>query len=153
VSIGEILSAVAGFTLVVVTFLPWFERETLGFSSRPDPLDPDKMNAWQAFPVLAVLMVLVAAVPIWQALSRVRDDRPLRPMVVVAAGALAVTLVLGGAATKLGNEGGAGVRDSVISTTASVGLLVAALAALLIAVGGVASMWNIRPAGRSPGDR
>jgi hypothetical protein len=153
VSIGEILAATAGFVLILSTFLPWFQRETLGGLSGRTTGQLGDHNAWQASVVLALLLVLVAAVPIWQALSRARDDRPARPMFAVAAGAIAVTLVLGGAATKLGNSNGGGIRDSVISTTAGAGLLVAALAALLIAVGGVAAMWGLRPAGRSPGDR
>lgn len=153
-SLGEIVSCAGSVLLVLATLLPWFQRDILtGLSGRSSEGGPGDMNAWQAFGVFTVLYLLVAAVPLWLAVRRVRDGIPGRPQVHVATGAVAVTLVLGGAALKLGNETLAGPIDRILSTSAAGGLVVAALAALLIAVGGVAAMWGERPVGRGAAGR
>ncbi|MDQ4131686.1 MAG: hypothetical protein M3179_00405 [Actinomycetota bacterium] len=147
-SFGEMLSCAGGVLLLLATLLPWFQREILtGLSGGSFEAGPGDINAWQAFGIFTVVYLLVAAVPLWQAVRRVRDDMPARPQIHVATGAVAVTLVLGGAALKLGNETLAGPIDRILSTSAAGGLVVAALAALLIAVGGVSAMWGQRPVG------
>jgi hypothetical protein len=147
-SFGEILAAAGGVLLMLLTLLPWFQQEILvGVTGRPEG-EVESLNAWQAFGIFAVLIILIAAVPLWQVLRRLRDDVPARPQIDVAVGAVAVTFVLGGAAVELGNETMAGTIERTLSTSAAGGLIVAALAALLIAVGGVAAMWGPRPADR-----
>ena len=154
-SLGELLSAAAGLVLVLSTLLPWFQEETTGgFLTRgARSLGPRDLNAWQSFVLLAIPIVLVAGVPVWQALLRVRDDVAPRPQFLVGAGAVAVTLVLAGAASELGARGQAGPDTVLVSTTAQFGLLVGVLAALLMAAGGVAAMWSFRPVGRAPDER
>jgi hypothetical protein len=144
-SLGEALAAIAAAALLLSTVLPWFQQKSSGgLTGTGDGLERT-LNAWQAFIVLAIAILLVAAVPLWQVTRRLRTDVPPSPQLLLAAGALALTLVLAGGSMKLGDRGGTGADAIRVSTTPEAGFVVAVMAALVIAAGAVVAMWHSPP--------
>lgn len=140
---GEVLAAIAAAALLISTVLPWFQQKSSGgITGSGGPGLERMLNAWQAFIVLAIAVVLVASVPVWQVVRRRRSDAPASPHLLLAA-ALGLTLVLAGGSVKLGDRGGTGPDAIRVSTTPEVGFVIAVMAALLIATGGVVAMWRL----------
>ena len=92
-SVGDQIAAVSGIVLLIALFLPWYGVDVSvgGFSAS------ESANAWEALDFVDILLFLIAlvaiGVPVAKATGNMPDDVP-GPMVVLAAGGLAVLLVL-----------------------------------------------------------
>lgn len=122
------VSGAAGVVLLLSLFAPWERRPAA------DEALTETLTGWGSFGILAVLLVAVAGVPIYHAVRRWLGRPGLPPLVVVSAGAAAVTIVLFGMATRLG-----------ISSDPSGGLYVGLLAGTGIAVGGALRLFLVSP--------
>jgi fumarate reductase subunit D len=149
---GECTSAVAAVVLLVSLVLPWFHEESVGrFSGPGDPsFHPRDLIALTAIPVVAILLAALAAVPLFNAVRRLRTGTSMRPEVNLAVGALAVSLVFFGAALHVGEQGSSLPGRPFVTAGPVFGLGVALVAALATAVGGVLSMWSTRPTRSAP---
>jgi hypothetical protein len=146
-STGEIISAAGGTLLVLSLLLPWFHEEsTRRFAAPTDPtFDSTYKLIWAAVPLVAVGLALLGAVPLGNAVRRVRTGISMRPEALLAAGALAVAGVLFAASLHLGNQGSA--RGGLAEVTASPGwgMFISLGAALVAAAGGAIAMWTRQP--------
>ena len=149
---GEWIAAGASVLLLLSLVLPWFHEESVArFSGPGDPsFRPRNLIALSAIPVVAVLLALLAIVPLYNAVRRLRTGNSMRPEINLAVGALAVSLVFFGAALHVGEQGSALPGRPFVTASPSFGLGVGLLAALTIAGGGVLSMWSTRPTHSSP---
>jgi hypothetical protein len=92
-SVGDQIAAVSGIVLLIALFLPWYGVDVSvgGFSAS------ESANAWEALDFIDILLFLIAlvaiGVPVAKAAGSMPDDVP-GPMIVLAAGGLAVLLVL-----------------------------------------------------------
>ena len=92
-SVGDQIAAVSGVVLLIALFLPWYGVDVSvgGFSAS------ESVNAWEALDFVDILLFLIAlvaiGVPVAKATGNMPDDVP-GPMVVLAAGGLAVLLVV-----------------------------------------------------------
>jgi hypothetical protein len=92
-SVGDQIAAVSGIVLLIALFLPWYGVDVSvgGFSAS------ESANAWEALDFVDILLFLIAlvaiGVPVAKATGNMPDDVP-GPMVVLAAGGLAVLLVV-----------------------------------------------------------
>jgi hypothetical protein len=84
---GELIAASGGVALLVALFLPWYGRDT----DIAGAVVSQTWTAWQALPVVSVLLFLIAAlsIAVLVAPASFRSDRAL-----VLLGALGVLLVL-----------------------------------------------------------
>ena len=128
--VADWMSGAAGVVLLLSLFAPWERRPAA------DAALTETLTGWGSFGVLAVLLVAVAAVPIYHAVRRWLAGPGLPALVVVSAGAAAVTVVLFGMATRLG-----------IASDPSGGLYVGLLAGAGIAVGGALRLFLVGPRG------
>jgi hypothetical protein len=92
-SLGDQIAAVSGIVLLIALFLPWYGVDVnLGGLSASE-----SANAWEALDFIDILLFLVAlvaiGVPVAKAAGSLPPDVP-GPMIVLAAGGLAVLLVL-----------------------------------------------------------
>lgn len=131
---GEWISAVSGLVLVLSLFLPW-ENRPIRYSNRSDTV-----MGWRSFGVVAALLALVALVPLVHGSLRFGGRQGVRSMVLVCAGAVAVTLVLFG-------TGGLGVGSSPAP-----GLYLGLLAGGGVSAGAVVHLWRLagQPAAGPP---
>jgi hypothetical protein len=134
---GEWLSGLSSLVLVVSLFAPWEHR-------RATPPGTEAVNAWRALGVLALVLVLVADVALWHLARRLQGARGLRPLALVCAGAVGVTVVLYGLSSRL-----------PLGSRPAGGLFVGLVAAAGVAVGGAARIWLFpaRPASEGRGRR
>lgn len=92
-SVGDQIAAVSGVVLLIALFLPWYgvDVDVGGFSAS------ESGNAWEALGFIDILLFLIAlvaiGVPVAKAAGALPDDLP-GPLLVLAAGGLAVLLVL-----------------------------------------------------------
>ena len=92
-SVGDQIAAVSGAVLLVALFLPWYGLEV----NVPGLAGSGSASAWEALGFIDILLFLVAVVaigvPVAKATGSLPDDVP-GPLLVLAAGGLAVLLVL-----------------------------------------------------------
>ena len=93
-SIGDQIAAVSGAVLLIALFLPWYGIDVnLGGIAAGSA----NASAWEALGFIDILLFLVAVVaigvPVAKATGSLPDDVP-GPLLVLAAGGLAVLLVL-----------------------------------------------------------
>ena len=129
---GEWISAASGVVLLLSLFLGW-ESRPVRYTTRSDSI-----MGWRSFGVVAVLLALVALVPVVHGVLRFRGHSGLRSMVLVCAGAVAVTLVLFGTGTL-----------SVGSSPAP-GLYLGLLAGAGMSAGAVIHLWRLPPPSGGP---
>ncbi|MDQ6928508.1 MAG: hypothetical protein M3159_07585 [Actinomycetota bacterium] len=146
-SSGEWIAAGAAVLLIVSLFVPWFHEESVGrFSGPGDPaFHPRDLSAWTAIPVVAILLSVLALVPLFNAARRLRQGISLRPEILLAGGALAVSLVFFGAALHVGEQGASLPGQPFVTASTSWGLGAGLVAALVMTSGGVVAMWSTRP--------
>ena len=93
VTTGDMIAGVGGVVLLISLFLPWYSVsvDVAGFSAS------ESANGWEALGFIDILLFLVAVVaigvPVAKAAGSLPDDVP-GPLLVLAAGGLAVLLVL-----------------------------------------------------------
>ena len=92
-SVGDQIAAVSGAVLLIALFLPWYGIDiNVGVAS-----GSADASAWEALGFIDILLFLVAVVaigvPVAKAAGSLPDDIP-GPLLVLAAGGLAVLLVL-----------------------------------------------------------
>jgi hypothetical protein len=131
-SAGEWISALSGLVLLVSLFLAW-EYRPVRYSTRSQTI-----MGWQSFGLVAALLALTALVPIVHGVVRFRGRSGLRSMVLLCAGAVAVTLVLFGTGT-LG-----------VGSSPAPGLYVGLLAGAGMSAGAVVHLWRLRPPSPGP---
>lgn len=122
--VADWVSSVAGIILMLSLFAPWERRPA------SDPALTETLTGWGSFALIALLLVAAAAVPIYHAVRRWLGRRGLAPLVVVSAGAAAVTVVLFGMASSLG-----------VDSEPAAGLYVGLVAGAAIAVGGALRLF------------
>ncbi len=152
---GDWLAAAGGASLLGSTFLPWFHQASSGgLTGRGDPHSPHaNLDAWQGFGPLALLLIVAAIVPLGAAGRWLwwggRSTAPLSATISAATGALTAVFVVVGSVL---NVGVFGFRfqgpDSFVTITAlRQGVLVAVLSAAAMTIGGLLTMWGLRPRG------
>lgn len=131
-TVGEWVSGVGGLVLLLSLLGPWEHRPT------PGPAVNETLNetlsGWRSFGVAAAALAAVALVPVVHAVRRWQGRPGVRPLAVVSSGAVAVTLVLFGMASRLG-----------VSSRPGGGLFVGLLGAAAVAVGGALRLFLLRP--------
>jgi hypothetical protein len=95
---GEKIAAIAGILLLVFMFLPWYGLGgQLGQFGDAAGIDTD-VSAWGAFDLLDLLLFLIAAVAIAQAVLTASQNSPALPIsanvITTAAGGLGTLLIL-----------------------------------------------------------
>ena len=131
-TVGEWVSGVGGLLLVLSLLGPWEHRPPAG-PTLSETLD-EALNGWRSFGVAAAALAAVALVPVVHAVRRWQGHAGVRPLVVVSSGAVAVTLVLFGMASRLG-----------VSSRPGGGLYVGLLGATAVALGGALRLFLLRP--------
>ena len=121
---GEWLSGLCAVVLVASLFGPWEHRPA------SQSLLREAVNAWRAFGILAVALVLVADVALLHLGRRLQGARGLRPLALVCAGAVGVTIVLFGLSSQMG-----------LGSRPGGGLYVGLVAAAGLAFGGAMRIW------------
>ena len=90
-SVGDQIAAVSGAVLLIALFLPWYGIDVSGVDVS------GSFSAWEALGFIDILLFLVSVVaigvPVAKAAGSLPDDIP-GPLLVLAAGGLAVLLVL-----------------------------------------------------------
>jgi hypothetical protein len=93
-SLGDQIAAVSGVVLLIALFLPWYGVDVNLGGIASGSADA---SAWEALGFIDILLFLVAVVaigvPVAKAAGSLPDDVP-GPLLVLAAGALAVLLIL-----------------------------------------------------------
>lgn len=138
--------------LIASLFLPWFHEESVGrFGGTGDrAFHPRDLMAWAAIPVVAILLAVLALVPLFSAGRRLRQGSSLRPEILLVVGAVAVSLVFFGASLHVGEQGGSLPGRPFVTASTSWGLGAGLVAALVMSAGGVAAMWSTRPTSDVP---
>ncbi len=141
ISFGEMIAGVAGLLLFLFMFISWYGID--GFDGG--------FNAWESFGFIDILLFLVAALAIAQAVLRATGKMPtglpVPPATIVAiAGAVAVVLILFRLIFTPGDEDVFGVE---IDITRKIGIFLGLLAAAGVAFGGYTAM-NEREKGEAP---
>lgn len=94
VSFGEMVAAASGLALFIFMFLPWYGMSVEGV---PDVGDTPTFNAWEAFDLIDIVLLLVAAIAVAVAVLRAADSMPELPApagtIVMGAGLVAVALI------------------------------------------------------------
>ncbi len=131
-SVGDQIAAVSGIVLVVALFLPWYGVEVdLGGIATGSA----SATAWEALDFIDILLFLIAlvaiGVPVAKATGNLPDDVP-GPMVVLAAGGLAVLLVV----FRLIDLPTGGVDVEGIDVTRKFGIFLGLIAAAGVTYGG-----------------
>jgi hypothetical protein len=92
-TLGDQIAAASGIALIIVLFLPWYGIDVnVGALSASE-----SANAWEALSFIDILLFLIGlvaiGVPVAKAMGSLPDELP-GPLLVLAAGGLAVLLVL-----------------------------------------------------------
>lgn len=131
---GEWLSALGGVLLALSLFAAWEHRGTT------DTPPIESLSGWRSFGAAAAALAVVALVPVVHAVRRGQGHPGVRPLVVVSAGAVAVTLVLFGMASRLG-----------VSSNPGGGLYAGLAGAAAVAVGGALRLFLLTEPGGGRG--
>lgn len=111
-------------------WLSWFERSAVGLGNRV-VIPPRNLTPWEALTGIDVALVAVAALAIVLALFR------LGPWLVGISGLALVVLMAWAAVATLGHHAPGCCPELATETTPALGLIVAAVGALSVAVGGL----------------
>jgi hypothetical protein len=140
VSLGEMIAAAGGLVLLVCMFVPWFDGTASGRGATNVPFPTT--TGWEAYGgVFDLLIVLLAALPIFIAIARANDSLPPLPLeqgtLVLGAGILLVAIV----ALRLIDPPDpidVEIPGLVLDTSRKLAGFLAALCAVAVAVGGYA---------------
>lgn len=93
--VGETVTGIGGFALLVSTFLPWYGSDAVAGVDLAGARD---FNAWESFALLDVVLLLVAVVAVGMALIAAAESAPELPRppgrIALGAGALAMVAIL-----------------------------------------------------------
>ena len=144
--ISELVAVVGSILLVVSLWIPWFSTDPTNENSKIDSF-VGKVNAWDAFQTLPLLLILCAALPFLLVYIIVRgyEVEWNRGEITTIVGAVAFLLVFGNGI--LFGRPGANPVDVKLWW----GYLLALIAPLLICVGGVLRQAESPPPPEPPG--
>ena len=142
ISFGEMVAGASGLALFIFMFVGWYGIEDA----------PGSANAWESFSFIDILLFLVAAIAVAQAVARATGAMPAdlpapAGLIVAGAGALAVILILFRIIST--PDFGASDFGVDIDTTRKIGVFLGLIAAGGITFGGYTAMSE-RASGAAP---